>query len=173
MTVWHLNPRVELAGEVRPLIVGRDGVLTVPVGIIINVCAAPTVSLQELVSCFFFFTMRADLRRIGGLSFSGCPCCEIIAHFGCSSDTADFWGRDLGTVLTGSRQYVSLAIHYHLYVVSEIRCHCGPPEGMWLCPSVTQPVDYLTFAVKMNVTFCLKQSFLIVFWASALNEFAP
>lgn len=45
---------MELAGEVRPLIVGRDGVLTVPVGIIINVCAAPTVSLQELVSWFFF-----------------------------------------------------------------------------------------------------------------------
>lgn len=48
----------------RPLIVGSDGELTVPVGIIINVSAAPTVTLRELVSQIF--TMRADLTSIGG-----------------------------------------------------------------------------------------------------------
>lgn len=58
---------MDLAGGVTPLIVDSDGVLTVPVGIITNVCAVPTVSLQELVSFFFsFFLTARDLRRVGG-----------------------------------------------------------------------------------------------------------
>lgn len=58
---------MELATHVWPPLASGDEVPTVPVGVIINVCAAPTVSLQELVSwLFFFFATRTDLRRIGG-----------------------------------------------------------------------------------------------------------
>lgn len=51
---------MELATHVWPPLASGDEVPTVPVGVIINVCAAPTVSLQELVSWLFFFFCHED-----------------------------------------------------------------------------------------------------------------
>lgn len=55
MTVSRLDPGVGLATHVWPPLASVDEVPTVLVGVIINVCAALTVSVQELVSWLYFF----------------------------------------------------------------------------------------------------------------------